>query len=166
MSTPSSFVAQADVCAILHDGADREEAAKARRCKNLPGWHNFRYHQFMKSKSRKRLSRGRPRIGATPVQVRMPPTDLAALDHWIGKAVNPLTRPEAIRLLVKRGIAARPARSRSKKSASKASDMAAQAIDRLVDRSAPTKEREARKRRLVKGPKEFRDIRSDLPKAK
>jgi hypothetical protein len=43
--------------------------------------------------------------------------------------------------------------------AAKASDMAAQEIDRLGDPSATDEERQHRKRRLLKGPKEFRDIR-------
>jgi hypothetical protein len=47
---------------------------------------------------------------------------------------------------------------RTKKSA-KASEMAAQEIDRLIDPSAPAEERQRRKRRLLKGPKEFREIR-------
>jgi thiol-disulfide isomerase/thioredoxin len=47
---------------------------------------------------------------------------------------------------------------RTKKSA-KASEMAAQEIDRLIDPSAPDEERQRRRRRLLKGPKEFRDIR-------
>jgi hypothetical protein len=42
---------------------------------------------------------------------------------------------------------------------SKASEMAAQEIERLIDPSAPEEERQRRKRRLVKGPKEFRDLR-------
>jgi hypothetical protein len=37
--------------------------------------------------------------------------------------------------------------------------MAAQEIDRLIDPLAPDEERQRRKRRLLKGPKEFRDIR-------
>ena len=47
---------------------------------------------------------------------------------------------------------------RTKKS-SKASELAAQEIDRLIDPSAPDEERQRRKRRLLKGPKEFRDLR-------
>jgi hypothetical protein len=43
--------------------------------------------------------------------------------------------------------------------AAKASDMAAQEIDRLSDPSATNEERQRRKRRLLQGPKEFRDIR-------
>jgi hypothetical protein len=39
-------------------------------------------------------------------------------------------------------------------------------IDWLSDKSAPPEERAKRKRRLVKGPEEFREIRSDLPERK
>ena len=59
---------------------------------------------------------------------------------------------------------------RSQKSASKATDMAGKQIDRLGDASATVEERQSRKRRLLKGPKEFRDIReqalADQPKRK
>jgi phage terminase large subunit GpA-like protein len=41
----------------------------------------------------------------------------------------------------------------------KASEMAAQEIERLIDPSASNEERQRRKRRLLKGPKEFRDLR-------
>jgi phage terminase large subunit GpA-like protein len=41
----------------------------------------------------------------------------------------------------------------------KASEMAAREIDRLIDPAAPDEERQRRKRRLLKGPKEFRDLR-------
>jgi hypothetical protein len=44
--------------------------------------------------------------------------------------------------------------------AAKAQEMAAQEIDRLIDPSAPDEERQRRKRRLLKGPKEFRVARS------
>jgi hypothetical protein len=45
------------------------------------------------------------------------------------------------------------------KAASKASNLAGQQIDRLSDSSATEEQRQSRKRRLLKGPKEFRDIR-------
>jgi hypothetical protein len=44
--------------------------------------------------------------------------------------------------------------------------MAGQVIDKLGDPSAIEEERQTRKRRLLKGPKEFRDIRGDVPKPK
>ena len=45
--------------------------------------------------------------------------------------------------------------------AAKASEMAGREIDLLGDPSATEEERELRKQRLLKGPQEFRDIRSD-----
>ena len=48
--------------------------------------------------------------------------------------------------------------------AEKARAMAGQEIDRLIDPSATEEERQRRKRRLLKGPKEFRDVRSNRPK--
>jgi hypothetical protein len=52
------------------------------------------------------------------------------------------------------------------KRAAKAREMAGQAVDRLIDPSAPDEERQSRKRRLLKGPKEFRDIRDKRTKPK
>ena len=46
-----------------------------------------------------------------------------------------------------------------RKRAAKARKIAGQAVDRLIDPSAPDEERHGRKRRLLKGPKEFHDIR-------
>jgi hypothetical protein len=53
-----------------------------------------------------------------------------------------------------------------KRSRRKAAEMAGRQIDRLGDQAVTSKERAQRKRRLVKGPREFRDLRRDLPKAK
>jgi hypothetical protein len=44
--------------------------------------------------------------------------------------------------------------------------MAGQQIDKLGDSSATDEQRQTRKRRLLKGPTEFRDMRVDLPKPK
>jgi hypothetical protein len=51
-----------------------------------------------------------------------------------------------------------------KRSQRKAAEMAGREIDRLADRSATSEEQAQRKRRLIKGPREFRDMRGDLPK--
>ena len=48
----------------------------------------------------------------------------------------------------------------------KASEMAGEETDRLGDPSATDEERQLRKQRLIKGPQEFRDIRSDRAKIK
>ena len=52
------------------------------------------------------------------------------------------------------------------KRAAKAREMASQEIDRLSDPSATDEERQRRKRRLLKGPKEFRDVRGNRAKFK
>jgi hypothetical protein len=43
---------------------------------------------------------GRPPVGATLVGVRLPPSDLAALDKWIGKQPRGMTRPQALRAMM------------------------------------------------------------------
>ena len=43
---------------------------------------------------------GRPPVGATLVVVRLPPLDLAALDRWIARQPEPMTRPEALRAMM------------------------------------------------------------------
>ena len=48
----------------------------------------------------------------------------------------------------------------------KAAEMASDAIDRQADQSATEEERESRKRRLLKGPAEFRELRRDHPAQK
>ena len=51
-------------------------------------------------------------------------------------------------------------------SALKAAEMAGQAIDRLGDQTATVEERAQRKHRLIKGPREFRDVQDDQRKKK
>jgi len=48
----------------------------------------------------------------------------------------------------------------------KAADMAGDIIDQHADLSASSEEQASRKRRLLKGPKEFRDLRRDYPHKK
>jgi len=44
---------------------------------------------------------GRPSVGATPITVRIPPDQLAALDRWIEAQDEPRpSRPEAIRQIL------------------------------------------------------------------
>jgi hypothetical protein len=47
-----------------------------------------------------------------------------------------------------------------------ASDMDGHQIDKLADPAMPEEQRQSRKRRLIKGPREFRDMRGDQPKPK
>jgi len=48
----------------------------------------------------------------------------------------------------------------------RAQELAANAIEKVIDPAAPTEERAQRRRRLTKGPFEFRGNRVDLPEVK
>jgi Arc/MetJ-type ribon-helix-helix transcriptional regulator len=113
--------------------------------------------------------RGRPATGRDPVTaIRLSTGMRKQVDAWAAGQTDKPSRSEAIRRLVGLGLEYLPrAKQRTKKkAAAKASEMAGSMIDWLSDRSAPPAERAKRKRRLVKGPEEFREIRSDLPKPK
>jgi Ribbon-helix-helix protein, copG family len=97
--------------------------------------------------------------------IEVPLKLVAAVDAW-RKQVG-VTRSEAIRRLVELGLrkkseqkpSAEDRMARGEKAA-KASDMAGRTIDGLVDNASSTEEQQVqRKRRLIKGPAEFRDMR-------
>jgi hypothetical protein len=96
----------------------------------------------------------------------------SAINDWRRKQDDLPNRSAAIRRLVDRGLGGRSipvivATGDAPKSANrKASDMAGEQIDKLGDSSATAEERQTRKRRLLKGPPEFRDLRVDHPKPK
>jgi hypothetical protein len=69
------------------------------------------------------------------------------------------SRPEAIRRLVELGLAVALRAGVRMERAAQAAEMASQEIDRVVDPSATDEERQLRKRRLIKGPGEFQDLR-------
>ena len=101
------------------------------------------------------------------IQVRIQPDKLAELDRWITAQTDRPSRPEAIRRIVERALArfAIP-KAANKQKAQKASELASRAVERVVNKSIPPEEQQRRKRALIKGPKEFREIREDLPKLK
>jgi hypothetical protein len=116
--------------------------------------------------------RGRPASGGRGegILVRLQPDRLAAVDAWIARQTAPMTRPEAIRamldavlVIVSNDPSEKP---KARKQAARASEMAAQTIERKLDPKIPVEERAQRRRRLTKGPPEFREDRVDLPKAK
>jgi hypothetical protein len=111
---------------------------------------------------------GRPPVGAILIGVRVPPADVATLDAWIKKHAPDMSRPEAIRRLVELGLKGEaPAPPVSKPGRRlRAQELATNAIEKIVDPAAPADERDQRRRRLTKGPEEFRGVRVDRPKAK
>jgi hypothetical protein len=104
----------------------------------------------------------------TLVGVRLQPDDLSELDDWISEQDESFTRPEAIRRLVELGLkvklVAKPAGKPGRRL--RAQELAAKAIEKIIDPAAPPEEQAQRRRRLTKGPAEFREARVDQPKAK
>ncbi len=84
------------------------------------------------------------------------------VDAWATQQGDQPGTSEAIRRLVELGLASATT-GRAKKSAtsSKSSSLAAAQIEKMIDPALPTEERETRKRRLLKGPSEFQDVRKD-----
>jgi hypothetical protein len=85
---------------------------------------------------------------------------IQAIETWRARQQPIPKMPEAIRRLVAIGLAnASPAARRGKNTGAKASELAGEMIDWLSDQSAPAEEQAKRKRRLIKGPSEFREMR-------
>jgi hypothetical protein len=113
--------------------------------------------------------RGPPPTGkGVQVVVRLQPDPLSALDSWAAKEADQPTRAEAIRRLIELGLTVRtPAKPGNKPGRRlRAQELAANAIEKMIDPAAPLEERAQRRRRITKGPSEFREDRVDLPKAK
>jgi hypothetical protein len=114
--------------------------------------------------------RGRPPTTGKGVQIgeRWHSAELAEIDAWIAHSGEEMTRAQAVRRLVEIGlgksVSAATATSTAAASAKRAKELAGTTIDRLVDPAAPPEEKAVRKRRLIKGPSEFREARIDRPK--
>jgi hypothetical protein len=107
-----------------------------------------------------RTKKGRRATGHDAVAtIRLSSELRESVDAWAAKQSDKPARPEAILRLVELGLETTYRRESAPNRAGKASEMAAQEIDRISDPSATEEERQLRKRRLIKGPKEFRDIR-------
>ena len=113
--------------------------------------------------------RGRPKTTGRGqlIGIRLHKPLLTALDAWIADQESSPSRPEAIRRVLEQALPtaslSRLAKSGSRR---KAAELAGQAIDSLGDQTTTDEERARRKRRLIKGPREFREVRGDQPKAK
>jgi hypothetical protein len=112
--------------------------------------------------------RGRPATGRDPVTaIRLSQELRETVDAWAGKQDDKPVRSEAIRRLVEIGLTVPPkARKQSPSGADRAKELATGAVEKMIDPSVPSEERAQRRRRLTKGPSEFREGRVDQPKAK
>ena len=122
----------------------------------------------MSDATKKRITKkpGRPKgsIGASPAMVvtalRLPAGLTAEIDEWAGAVGR--SRSEVIRLWIENGLGEKAPRVRGKAGGA---GHAGKQIDRLSDQSASLKDQASRKRRLLKGPEEFRGMRGK-PKRK
>jgi hypothetical protein len=120
------------------------------------------------SVNKKPVGRPKKKGGVYPVSaVRLAPQISAAVDAWAAKQEDEPGRSEAIRRLVELGLTIKTKpKQPSAARADRAKELAAQAIDKMIDPSTLPEERAHRRRRLTKGPTEFRADRVDLPKAR
>ena len=112
--------------------------------------------------------RGRPVTTGkgTLIGVRLLDDPLSTLDAWIAKQKEPgLSRPQAIRRLVERSLTVKTRSMPSERQRAALADLASKTIDSLTVKAADD-EKAGRKRRLLKGPEEFQEVRVDRPKAK
>jgi len=115
--------------------------------------------------------RGRPATGKAPTRtLRLTDEFIAKVDAWAALQTDDPGRSEAIRRLVELGLAvgtkALPSQRLRAERADRAKELAAKTIEKIIDPAAPPEERAQRKRRLTKGPPEFREARVDQPRAK
>ena len=119
-----------------------------------------------KSIAARQEKRGRPATGRTPsVTMRLPAALTDRVDVWAKGQPDEPVRSEAIRRLLEIALSMKPRQKPpSVDRAARAKELAAKTIDRLIDPSATTDDKVGRKRRLLKGPEEFRNLRLDASK--
>jgi len=111
--------------------------------------------------------RKRSSATGTLVGVRLQDDEIKAIDSWARKQEPPVTRPYAIRRLVELGLTVGAKQKQTTvATADRANELASKAIDSLTAGAPNNDEKASRKRRLIKGPEEFREVRVDRPKAK
>jgi hypothetical protein len=125
---------------------------------------NFMAKSFRDNQKKDR--RGRPKTtGTTPMTgVRLSSELETAVIDWAKRQADKPSKAEAIRRLVELGLAGEPREARRQKARRKASAMAGEQIDRLLGNQAASEEGKRRKRRLLKGPKEFRGLKAGTHK--
>jgi hypothetical protein len=113
--------------------------------------------------------RGRKPTGKDPARAfRLSDEFMADIEAWAADQADAPGRSEAIRRLVELGLKvktpARPVSNPGRKL--RAQELATKAIEKIIDPAAPPEEQAQRRRRLTKGPTEFREARVDQPKVK
>lgn len=95
---------------------------------------------------------------------RAPSLLQASIVKWAENQPDRPSLPEAVRRLVQLGLTVKTKRrSRNEGQKQRARTMAGETIDEMADLTASQHTRASRKRRLLKGPEEFQDVRVDRP---
>jgi hypothetical protein len=98
---------------------------------------------------------------------RAAPVLRASIVKWAENQPDMPTLSEATRRLVELGLTVMSiGRQTTEGQKLRAREMAGNAIDGMTDGAAHPDDQISRKRRLLKGPEEFRDVRVDRPKSK
>jgi hypothetical protein len=123
---------------------------------------------FANVKTAKPKKRGRPATGRDPMMgFRAAPVLRASIVKWAENQPDIPTLSEATRRLVELGLTVKSKGRRSNEAQRRrAREMADSAIDAMTDATAHAEEQASRKRRLLKGPEEFRNARVDRSKGK
>jgi hypothetical protein len=98
--------------------------------------------------------------------LRLPPDLTKAIEAWATDQVDEPNRSEAIRRLVELGLTVKTKSVPSERQRTALADLASKAIDSLTVGIAESDVKASRKRRLLKEPEEFRDVRVDRSTAK
>lgn len=123
-------------------------------------------------KSGTKTRRGRPATGqGVQIGTRWPEGTVAAIDAWAETQDDEPARSEAIRRLVELGLGksvptVAVSSTAHASAAERAKELAGKTIDKLTDFEATSDDQASRKRRLVKGPEEFQNVRRDRPNRK
>lgn len=98
---------------------------------------------------------------------RAAPVLRASIVKWAESQPDMPTLSEATRRLVELGLTVKTKGDQSNEGQRvRAREMAGKAIDKMTDATTSPEEQTARKKRLIKGPEEFREVRIDRPKTK
>ncbi|HWX17339.1 MAG TPA: hypothetical protein VNY07_12195 [Chthoniobacterales bacterium] len=127
-----------------------------------------------KSINDNRKRRGRPATGTAPlVGVRMTEEFQSEIKNWAKKQPDHPALAVAIRRLVELGLTAKAKWSPVKEdekprkdTKGRARELAGDTLDEMTDTTATPEDQAGRKRRLIRGPEEFQNVRRDRPNRK
>jgi len=115
----------------------------------------------------KSIKRKSPATARDPMLgFRAGPMLRAAIVKWAETQPDLPSLPEAMRRLVELGLTVKAeGRRTSDGQKLRAREMAGKAIDEMTDATATSDDQASRKKRLLKGPEEFREVRVDRLKS-